>query len=383
MNFFRAIIKPVSLALVICGLTIACTPTPQSTTTTTTALVGNAAVSPSDRPNVNAFSDKQVVIDFADKVVIPTYQKFAAKTKDLKTAVDALAITPNEANLKAAQAEWIESRVNWEQGESFIIGPAKSLGLDAAIDTWPLDKGDIEKMLESRDKLTPESVKKLQESQKGYHAIEFVLFGANGKKAIADFTPREFAYVQALATVLDQDANTLLTAWTKGVDGSPAYRDSFATAGNNPIYPSLPNAAQEMVEGMIDSTTELAENKLTEPFKKKDASLIESQYAIANPLNDFRNNILCVKNVYFGTLERHVSGKSGLSSYIAKLNPTLDTRVDKEITSALNAIAAIPTPFYTAIADPAAATKIEGAIKAVTTLRETIEKDVKPLIISS
>jgi putative iron-regulated protein len=327
------------------------------------------------------FNNQQVVIDFADRVVIPTYQKFTNSTKDLKSAVDALAANSSVENLKTAQDAWIAARVPWEQGESFIIGPAKSLGLDGAIDTWPLDKSDVEKILKSRDQITPAYVQNLQESQKGFHAIELLLFGVDGKKAIADFTPREFDYLKAATIVLDADANKLLAAWTTGVDGKAPYRDTFATAGSNSIYPSLPIAAQEMVEGIIESTTEVAEKKLGEPFTKKDPKAIESQYAIANPINDFRSNLTCVKNVYFGTTENHTHGKSGLSAHVIKVKPELDARVGAEIKAAIAAINEIPTPFQAAIVDPSAADKIKNAIAAVTKLKETFEQDIKPLVL--
>ncbi|CAN1209811.1 Imelysin [Tumidithrix helvetica PCC 7403] len=370
--------KVVSIALVTALLTIACSQaTGINSTISTVPPIANASAKIASAK----FADRQVVVDFADRVVVPTYQKFTLKTKELKTAVDAFAANPNEQNLKAAQDAWMAARVPWEQGESFTIGPAKSLGLDAAIDTWPLDKSDVEKILKSSDKITSEYVQNLQESQKGFHTIELLLFGGDGKKAIADFTPREFDYLKAATVVLDADANKLLAAWTSGVDGRAPYRDSFATAGNNPVYPSLPDAAQEMVEGIIESTTEVAEKKLSEPFTKKDPKAIESQYATANPLNDFRSNLNCVKNVYFGTTENHALGKSGLSAYVAKVKPELDARVEKEINSAIAAIDEIPTPFQTAISDPSAAEKIKKAIAAVTTVKETFEKDVKPLIV--
>ncbi|MEE3716065.1 imelysin family protein [Tumidithrix elongata RA019] len=370
--------KIASIALVTSFLTIACSQ-PNATTSIapTVPKIANASavIAPAK------FSDRQVVVDFADRVVIPTYQTFASKTKDLRTAIEAFATNPNEQTLKAAQDAWMAARVPWEQGESFTIGPAKSYGLDAAIDTWPLDKSDVERILKSGDRITPEVVQNLQESQKGFHTIEFLLFGSEGKKAIADFTPREFDYLKAATVVLDADANKLLTAWTQGIDGRAAYRDSFATAGNNPVYPSLPDAAQEMVEGIIDSTTEVAEKKIGEPFTKKDAKAIESQYAIANPLNDFRSNLNCVKNVYFGATENHTLGKSGISAFVAKVKPDLDARVEREIKLAIAAIDEIPTPFQTAIADASAADKIKQAIAAVTTVKETFEKEVKPLIV--
>jgi len=358
--------KNLGVTLVISTLAIACSPSQPKATVPATKSI-----------------DRQVVIDFADKVVVPSYERFTAKTKDLKIAVDAFTASPTAATLKSAQQAWMDARVPWEKGESFTIGPAKSLGLDGSIDTWPLNKTDVDKVLKGSEKLTPESVTKLQDSQKGYHTIEFLLFGGNGKKVAADFTPRDLEYVKAATTVLDRDANSLLNAWTRGVDGKPAYREVFTTAGepSNTTYPTLQAAAQEMVEGILDSTTEVAENKIGEPFTKKDVTSIESQYAIANPLKDFKSNILCVKNVYFGTLEDHASGKAGLSAFVAKIDPKLDARVDQEINAALASIEAIPAPFHNAITDPSAATKIQSAIAAVTTVKETFEKDIKPLVL--
>jgi uncharacterized iron-regulated protein len=91
-----------SLGLIISA--IACTP--QVNTSNGFIAVTSSESSPK-------FNDKQVILDFADQVVIPTYTKFTAKTKELKTAIAQLVSTPNEPNLKAAQDAWILARVQF------------------------------------------------------------------------------------------------------------------------------------------------------------------------------------------------------------------------------------------------------------------------------
>ncbi len=68
-----------------------------------------------------------VLTDFADHLVIPTYQELIAKSSQLQQAVATFVETLNEQNLKA-------TRIPREQSEAFAFGPAESLGYDANLD---------------------------------------------------------------------------------------------------------------------------------------------------------------------------------------------------------------------------------------------------------
>lgn len=329
------------------------------------------------------FSDQKVVSDFADQVVIPTNQLFAKRAAELSSTVNNFVKNPNNQTLKAAQNAWVAARSPWEQSECFGFGPAESLGYDAALDTWPVNETDLKAVLNSKDQFTPEYVEKLKDTEKGFHVIEYLMFGTSNNKKVADFTKRELEYLQALTKNFSQVASELVTSWTKGVEGNPAYREVVATAGDsgNSTYPSLQAGAEEMVQGMLDSLDEVANEKIGKPLQDKTPKLFESRFSF-NTLNDLKSNVKGAENVYLGRfLDANTSG-TGLSAYVAKVNPDLDARVKSEIRSSLAALDKIPAPLEKSVTEPQAVEEIQSAQKAINTLRDTIQQEVLPLVSS-
>ncbi len=121
--------------------------------------------------------DPEIITHFADDVVVPTYQQMATRLGDLDTAVQAFAADRTAAKFTAAQEAWLAARTPWEQSEAFLFGPVESYGYDAAIDSWPVNRSDLDAVLASNDAFTPAYVHNLQETQKGFHTLEYLLFG--------------------------------------------------------------------------------------------------------------------------------------------------------------------------------------------------------------
>ncbi|MFT0814248.1 imelysin family protein, partial [Synechococcus sp. OH20] len=143
------------------------------------------------------FQDRQILIDFADQVVIPAYEQLAADTQALSQAIQAFVQDPNSQTLQAARQAWSVARLTWEESEAFAFGPAASLGLDADLDEWPLNEVEVLEVLNSGDPLTPETVAELESGQKGFHAVAFLLFGVDNNKSLQDFTERDREYLAA------------------------------------------------------------------------------------------------------------------------------------------------------------------------------------------
>jgi Imelysin len=72
-----------------------------------------------------------------------------------------------------------------------------------------------------------------------------------------------------------------------------------------------------------------------------------------------------------------------LSVYISQVNPTLDSTVKQKFKVAAQSLDRISEPLETAILNPKAADSIKAAQSAINEVRETIEKDVKPLVVKS
>ncbi|MGK7877556.1 MAG: imelysin family protein [Xenococcaceae cyanobacterium] len=322
-----------------------------------------------------------VVSDFADQVVIPTYQLLVKKADELSKAVDAFVSNPNDNTLKAAQDAWIAARFPWEQSEAFAFGPADSLGYDGDLDDWPVNETDVVAVLKSSDKLTMEYVKDLQTTQKGFHTIEYLLFGVNNNKKASDFSEREVQFLKVLTAAFNQSAKDLTKSWVEGVEGKSPYREVLATAGDNSntAYPTMQAAVEEIVQGMLGCLDEVANEKIGEPLETKETLGLESRFSHSS-LNDFKNNLRSVQNAYLGKVpDAGTSGKS-LSDLIAKANPKLDKQVKSEMKAAIDAVDAIPDPIEQKVTDEKASAKMEAAQKAILTLFSTIEEKVLPIV---
>lgn len=328
------------------------------------------------------FEDRQVVIDFADQVVVPTYQLLASRTAALRVAAEELAAAPGDAALAAAQDAWIASRQPWEQSEGFLFGPVDTYGYDPAMDSWPVNHTDLDAVLATDEAFSAALIANLQETQKGFHTAEYLIFGVERTKTAADLTARELEYLVAITAELAQVSDALAASWTTSVDGRPPYRDLLATAGtdDNSAYPSLAAAAQEILDGMIGICDEVANGKIADPWDAGDANLVESQFAL-NSIADFQDNLRSVDNAYTGAVPAAGTSGRGLGSWIAEQDAELDARVRSEIAEAITAIGNIPPPFSTAITDDAAADEIEAAQVAVRGLQQTLEGAVQPFVL--
>ncbi len=323
------------------------------------------------------FDDRQIVVDFADQVVVASYALLADRIAALGTAVDALAADPSQENLEAARQAWVDAREPWEQSEGFLFGPVDSWGYDPALDSWPVNRTDLDQVLASGDPLTTEYVGNLQPTQKGFHTIEYLLFGEDSVKPATEITAREIEYMQAVLGEMTQVAGDLELSWTTGVMGQAPYRDVIATAGEagNTAYPSLHAAAQQILDGMIGICDEVANGKIADPYDAHDPDLVESQFSF-NSLLDFTDNLVGVRNVWTGGAEAAGTSGRGLADWVAEREPDLAARVDVEIQAGIDALALIPSPFRDSISDPEAYDEIEAAQTAIQTLQATLEGDV-------
>jgi len=332
------------------------------------------AVSCDDDEEVGAnFKDREVVTAYADSVVVPTYMLLSTRAVALETAVSTLAATPNETNLTAAKNAWVATRVPWEQSEAHLFGPVSANGYDPAMDSWPVNRTDLDAVLASGNALTQAYVSALPEEQKGFHTLEYLLWGDNGNKAAAALTARELEYSKALAAELTTVTGALATSWTAGVGGAAAYRTVFTNAGmGSTAYPSLGSAAQEILVGMSGICDEVANGKIADPYDAHDPQKVESQFSFNSQL-DFADNIRGVLNAYTGDAAAAGTMGRGLSDYVVALDPALDARFRAEIADAIAAIGAIPPPFRTAITTPSSYPLIEAAQAAIRKVQATID----------
>ena len=322
-----------------------------------------------------AFDASTTLNDFANKVVLATYTDLDNKADELLGAVQALNAAPNQAHLELAQTAWKATRRPWEQSEAFLFGPVDTQGLDPALDSWPVNRVDLDGVLGSGQALTEASIDALEDTLKGFHTIEYLLFRDGDQRKAEDITPRELEYLVATAENLKAKTAQLRNAWDPSGEN---YTGEVANAGDtSTIYQSQKDAMQEMVNGMIVIADEVANGKISDPFNEKDTTLVESQFSF-NSISDFQDNIRGIQNVYMG---KFTADGQGLNEFVNGVDPNLDARFQTEVQTAIDTIGAIPDPFRNSITDQRDA--VQASIDAVSTVQQTLENDILKLVLDS
>ena len=322
-----------------------------------------------------AFDASTMLNDFSNNVVLATYTDLDNKAGTLLSAVKALAASTTQANLEKAQQAWVDTRTPWEQSEAFLFGPVDTQGLDPALDSWPVDHVNLQSVLDSGDALTVDFVSGLEDTQKGFHTIEFLLFRDGDQRKADDITDRELEYLVSTTENLKASTSQLRLAWAPEGEN---FSGAVAQAGiGSVIYPSQSAAVQEMVNGMITIADEVANGKISDPYNESDTTLVESQFSF-NSISDFQDNIRGIQNVYLG---KFLADGQGLNEFVQSNNAELDARFQQEVQAAIDAIGAIPDPFRDSIT--ANRGSVQAAIDAVSKVQLTLEQDILPLVQSS
>ena len=271
--------------------------------------------------------EEQVITDFTNDIVLSQYSALLSSSLTLQTSVGSLTTTTNETNQAKAKADWKNMRSIWEQTEGFLLGPVESNDYDPNTDTWPTDYTQMDSLLANNDfEFSTNNVKNLPQSLRGYHPLEYMIWGKGGSKKPADFTARQKEYMVALIDdISSNNVQQLYNDWFGAAD----YKSQVLNAGKGSTeFSSRKALFLNMVSAMSDICGEVAGGKMKEPYDAYDSTITESPYS-SNTLIDFKNNIIGLQNVYMG------NGGKGLHDLVAAKQSALDLQIQSKISAAL------------------------------------------------
>jgi len=153
---------------------------------------GAAAVNLRDA--VNHLSDEvlqNIVNNYVDNVVVPTYRNLKKKNAELLAAINAFVANPSNEGFYACSLAWLAARPPWETSEAFLFGPVATFGLDPNMDSWPLDQDAIVSIMKSQKWSDLEWAEgdddaKVESAQnvRGFHTLEFLIFKDGNPRTI-------------------------------------------------------------------------------------------------------------------------------------------------------------------------------------------------------
>lgn len=316
----------------------------------------------------------EILTDFTNKVAIPQYAEIKKNAEILDAKLISFNTTPSEQNLTDARTAWKNLRESWEKCESYLFGPVATNEYDPQMDTWPMNNKDLDAVLNSNTNLNQQYISTLDHALRGFHPIEYLIFGINGNKIATSFTNREKEYLIALSTDLKMTCSQLSYSWE--VNGEN-YGQNLIDAGieeKSSIYTTKKEAILEIVNGMIGICDEVANGKIAEPFDNQNPELEESKYS-ANSFTDFKNNMIGVQNCYTG---KYIEDGKGIDELVKEYNKSLDAKINSQIATAINSFNSFSVSFGLAITSEKV--QITNTQTAINDLKTTLESELLPLI---
>ena len=313
--------------------------------------------------------ESEVLTDFANVVVNPNYEDLQTKATILSQSILTLDSNTTDANLVSAQTSWRATRVAWETAEGYLFGPVEDFNYDPSIDTWPLNKTELDSLLASNNPLSVSDIDALPYSLKGFHAIEYILFGIGSASQIA---PREKQYLASLSQSLYNTTSALRNSWDPA---SGDFTDQLISAGNGSRrFATRKDAFLAIVAAMSDICNEVADEKMQDPLIARDSTLDESAFS-HNSTADFKCNITGVADAYFG---KYTSDGHGLNEIVASSDISLDNKIQSELNAAIQSFANINSSYEQAIYTQRV--QINNTQNAINDLKNTLDDDLTNFI---
>lgn len=173
----------------------------------------------------DTFDRGVMLANWADNIIIPSFENFAEKTGDLEASVAAFNSAPSEENLEELRSNFEEAYLEYQTVALYQIGKAESLNYHRYLNIYPTDTAAILNNIENNNYNLelPSAV-----DEQGFPALDFLINGlAETDVAIVDYyTTNENSqayqeYLLELATRIDALTNSVLEDW------KTSFRDSF------------------------------------------------------------------------------------------------------------------------------------------------------------
>ena len=333
--------------------------------------LGFAACSDSnDDPDPNQLDSKKtaIITQYVNGVVVPTYKSLADEANELAALCQQLRENPTQGKVQECCDKWISARKYWELSEAFLFGAAADYNIDPHIDSWPLQKSQLDNILNNssliaaldEDGAGADAFATLGYGLLGFHAVEYVLFRDGAARNVGDISERELIYNAAVAQDLANQTVRLEASWAGMNNISSAkraileeyelepsfnYGENMIDAGKagNSLYKTQLAAMEQILTGASDISDEVGNTKITDPVNSGNVLDVESWYSW-NSIADFTDNIRSVRNAYYGSLDGTVNSNS-LAAYMNKVNASLDSNVRSAIDNAIKEVSCMPAPF--------------------------------------
>ena len=284
-----------------------------------------------------------------DSVVLPSYSRLSNASQDLNQALQNLVNNPTQSTFDKAKISWRSARKTWEVTETWAYGPAETLDFDPNLDDWPVSTNELAATLDSKSNFTAKTLLNLDTTSRGFHGIEYVLFGRNNN-LVEDLSSNELAYLKSAGEDLENNADGLLQAWSRS--------EGF---GSTVVKADPRSAIADILAGMEGCLAEVADGKLGGAFDTNDSGELESTFS-GNTGTDIVFNIKGVKTAW---------EKSKLKEYASSKNNELSSTLSNQIDESLKLANKLPAALNDQLTNESTKETVDKLRTVLTSAAET------------
>lgn len=178
-------------------------------------------------PDPVSFERGPMLTNWADNIIIPSYEAFSSEIENLNTSFNAFKADASSSNLIALRASWLSAYKLWQQVSMFEIGPAETEGLRLNMNIYPTDAAKIESHIASGDYDLSLSSNR---DAKGFPALDYLIngLGETDDAIVSKYNATDkdalIAYAGAVLGDMTMLTTKVLTDWKQ------SYRDTFVAS---------------------------------------------------------------------------------------------------------------------------------------------------------
>ncbi|CAM4233840.1 imelysin family protein [Gillisia hiemivivida] len=173
---------------------------------------------------VNTFDRGAMLENWADNIIVPSFDNFKSSTQQLEDLTIAFTSNPSEENLVALRSQFESSYLDFQTVAMFDIGRAEELSYRRFLNTYPLATSEVESKIASgsHNLELPSSFTK-----QGFPALDYLLngLGETDAEIVAKYSSEN--YRNYLLDV-SKRINSLTTEVNSSWQGD--YRDTFVSS---------------------------------------------------------------------------------------------------------------------------------------------------------
>jgi predicted lipoprotein len=318
-----------------------------------------------------------------DAVVVPGYQRFAAATAALKSAVAGFCAAPTTERLKAARQAFERAMLGWQEVQPIVFGPIVAGARSSIIQLFPDRRGAITRQLSqtlaAKDPglVAPGGLEGKSVALTGFPALELILYD-DARLPGTEASGPDADYACALAAAIARNLAALAAGVLDDWQRPGGFRATMVSAAaGNDAYFSAEDASGDLLKSLHTALQSVIALKLEEPLG---ASLEQAKprraeaWRSALSLADIRANLETAQALY--------AGPGGFGAALAALTDEeqLDWAIRQGFGRAIARLDAIALPLDAAVEDRAARTQVEALLAELKGLRLLVTQELAPAL---